>query len=213
MGRARSRRKANDVGAPPPTSMADALFPSTKQRVLSLVFGQPDRSFTMTELIDLARSGTGAVQREIVRLVGSGLMTARTVGRQKHYQANNAAPIFEELRGIIEKTAGVAEVLRASLAPLAPLARFAVLYGSVAKASDRATSDIDILLVSDALSLEQALDAVQPAEQRLGRRVSPTVYTTEEFLRRRKARHPFLTRVLSGKHAVLLGSEDAVTSR
>ena len=213
MGMKRSATKPGDTIAPPATSMADALFSSTRQRVLGLVFGQPDRPFSMKELIDLAQSGSGAVQRELDRLVKSGLMTTTTVGRQKLFQANRAAPIFEELRGIIEKTAGVAESLRAALAPLAGVVPFAVLYGSVAKETDRATSDIDILLVSDRVTLEQVFDVVQPAEQRLGRRVSPTVYTTEEFLRRRKARHPFLNRVLSGKHIALLGSEDAVTSR
>ena len=55
--------------------------------------------------------------------------------------------------------------------------------------------------------------ALQPAEARLGRRVSPTVYTVEEFERRRKSRQPFLTKVLSSKHVVLLGSEHAIAAR
>jgi len=99
------------------------------------------------------------------------------------------------------------------LAPLAPAVRFAVLYGSVAKETDRATSDIDVLLVADGLALEDVYTAFQPAEQRLGRRVSPTVYTPEEFQRRRKARQPFLTKLLAGRHLVLLGSEDAIAAR
>lgn len=193
--------------------MADALFPRTKQRVLSLVFGQPDRSFGTTELIRLASSGSGAVQRELDRLVASGLVTATIAGRQKSYQANRESPIFHELRGIVEKTAGITEVLRACLAPLAPAVRFAVLYGSVAKETDRATSDIDVLLVADGLALEEVYTAFQPAEQRLGRRVSPTIYTAEEFQRRRKARQPFLTKLLAGRHVVLLGSEDAIAAR
>ncbi len=193
--------------------MVDALFSRTKQRVLALLFGQPDRTFGTMELIALARSGSGAVQRELDRLVASGLVTVATEGRAKRYAADHRAPIFAELRGIVEKTSGVAEVLMTSLAPLASSIRFAVLYGSVAKETDRATSDIDLLLVADGVTLEAVFGALQPAEDRLGRRISPTLYTPDEFLRRRKAHHAFLTKVLAGKHTVLLGDEDAVAAR
>lgn len=90
--------------------------------------------------------------------------------------------------------------------------KFAVLYGSVAKGTDSATSDIDLLIVTDQLTLEQVFEALEPAEQQLGRRVSPTVFTSDEFLRRRKSKHPFLTKVLAGTHTVLLGAEDVVAS-
>lgn len=193
--------------------MLDALFPQTKQRVLSLLFGQPDRTFSTMEMIALVNAGSGAVQRELDRLTASGLVNVAVVGTQRRFGANNASPIFEELRGLVEKIAGVADVVRRALAPLSSSITFAVLYGSVAKEADRATSDIDVLIVSDELTLERVYAAMEIAEKRLGRRVSPTMYTSEEFLQRRKARHPFLTRVLSGKHVVLLGSEDVVAAR
>ena len=199
--------------APQPASMADSLFSQTKQRVLSLLLGQPERRFTTMELITLARSGSGAVQRELDRLVGGGLVTATIAGRQKLFAANRDAPIFEELRAIIEKLAGVPGVLRACLAPLADRVLLAVLYGSVAKATDRAASDIDVLLVADDLPLEDVFGVLEPAEAQLGRRVSPTLYTSQEFHRRRRARHPFLTKVLLGPHVVLIGTEDGVTPR
>lgn len=192
--------------------MIDALFSRTKQRVLALIFGQPDRSFATMELIRLANAGSGAVQRELERLVSSGLVNVTVAERQKRFAANRDSPLFEELRGIVEKTIGTAHVLETALKPLAPSVRFAVLYGSVAKETDRATSDLDVLIVADDLALERVFAALQPAEERLGRRVSPTVYTVEEFTRRRSERQPFLTRVMSGKHVVLLGSEDALTT-
>lgn len=192
--------------------MLDALFPRTKQRVLALLFGQPERSFAMMELIRLAKAGSGAVQRELDRLVGAGLVSVDVKGTQKRFAANRDAALFEEIRNIVDKTAGIAGVLKAALAPVAPSIRFAVLYGSVAKEKDKATSDVDVLLVSDDLPLERVFAVLEPVEERLGRTVSPTLYTTEEFLRRRAARHPFLTKVLAGKHVVLLGSEDAISA-
>ncbi len=186
--------------------MLDALFPRTRQRVLGLLFGQPQRAFSISELIRLAQAGSGAVQREVERLTASGLVIAE--GEPRRIRANTTSALYGELTAIFAKTGGVAGELTRVLTPLAPDIYFAVLYGSVAKQSDRATSDVDVLIVTDTLTLEDVFAATEHAEQRLGRSVSPTLYTATEFRRRRKARHPFLTKVLGGTHVVLLGSED-----
>jgi len=178
-------------------TLASALFTVTQQRLLGLLFGQPGRSFFATELIGLTGSGSGAVQRELRRLAESGLVTVSAVGNQKHYQANPAAPIFAELRGIAAKILGPAETLRAFLAPLAKRLHAAWLYGSVAKASDRADSDIDLLVVADSLMLEDLYAALTPAEKKLGRPVHPTLYTLKDYQQRRLSRNPFLIRVLA----------------
>jgi predicted nucleotidyltransferase len=149
------------------------------------------------------------VQRELVRLLDSGLVTMTTIGPLKRYQANRAAPIFEELRSIIEKTSGVPAVLHDALTRVATSIIFAAMYGSLAKATDQATSDIDVLVISDTLALAELFEALAPAERKLGRRVSPTLYSRDEFRKRRRAKHPFLTKVLGGEHVVLMGTEDA----
>ncbi len=87
-------------------SLADALLTGTQQRVLGLLFGQPARSFYANELIGLAGTGSGAVQRELARLTRSGLLTVRPVGNQKHYQANPDSPLFAELCSIAQKALG-----------------------------------------------------------------------------------------------------------
>ncbi len=188
-------------------SLADALFSATQQRVLALLFGQADRSFFTNELIGMVGSGSGAVQRELRRLVESGLVTVSRVGNQKHYQANPEAPIFEELRGIVVKTLGPAEVVRTALAPLTDRICLALVYGSVAKRSDTATSDIDLLIVSDQLTLEALYEAMAPAERELGRPVNPTLYTEAEFRKRRQNGSPFLAKVLAGEYIWLIGND------
>lgn len=203
---------AKPFAPPPARTIADALFSRTQQRVLSLVFGQPVRAFGMSELIALADSGSGAVQREVQKLLDSKLIVATTAGRQKRYQANHAAPIFQELHSIVEKTAGVPGWLRTALAPLVQRVRLALLYGSVAKQTDIAMSDIDVLVVSDDLTLEEVFTTLQDAERDLGRRVSSTLYTSDEFRCRGRSGHPFLTRVLDGPHIVLAGELDAVAT-
>jgi predicted nucleotidyltransferase len=142
--------------------LADALFSTTQQRVLGLIFGQPERSFYATELIGLTRGGSGAVQRELARLEESGLVTVRRLGTQKHYQANPDSPLFAELCGILRKTVGLAEPLREALAPLSRRIVAAFVYGSVAKGADTSTSDIDLMVVSDSLSYADVFGALEP---------------------------------------------------
>src|SRR5205807_6684818 len=130
----------------------EALFGKTQRQVLGLLFADPERSYFANEIVRLAGSGSGAVHRELAVLEAAGLVSATRVGNQKHYRANRASPIFEELRGIVVKTFGVADVLRGALAPLAAKIRSAFIYGSVAKGNDTATSDIDLMVISDAVT-------------------------------------------------------------
>lgn len=190
-----------------PAGLADALFSGTQQRVLAWLFGQPERSFYATELIGLAGAGSGAVQRELARLAQSGLVTARAVGNQKHYQANPDAPIYAELCGIVQKTVGLAEPLREALAPLASRIHAAFVFGSVAKREDTALSDIDLMLVSDDLAYSDLYAALEAASQRLGRTVNPTIYTSKELTKRVKSKEAFATRVLGQPKLWLIGGE------
>lgn len=208
----RGRRGSPRTSVRATTSLAAALFTTTQQRVLGLLYGQPERSFFATELIDLTGSGSGAVQRELARLSNSGLLTSRSVGRQRHYQANPEAPIYDELRSIVVKTTGYVDPLRAALNPLASRVRLALLYGSVAAGTAKATSDVDLLIVSDEITLEELYKALASSEHRLGRKISPTLYTATEYERRRLAENSFLTKVLAGTYISLIGDPRAVTT-
>jgi hypothetical protein len=136
---------------PASASLANALFPKVRQRVLAVLFGTPDRSFYANEVIALAQSGTGAVQRELLALSEAGLLLVSKQGNQKHYQANASAPVFTELRGLVLKTMGLPDVMRTALAPLAAQIDIAFIYGSVARQEDSAHSDVDVMIVSPML--------------------------------------------------------------
>jgi predicted nucleotidyltransferase len=203
-----ARRKAAAERTDAPTSLADALFTTTQQRLLALLFGQPSRSFFASELIQRTGSGSGAVQRELKRLSSSGLVTVKRIGKQKHYQANPDCPVFDELCALVRKTVAMAEPIGEALAPLGEDIALALIYGSVAKGTDTATSDIDLLVVADDLTLEALYSALAPVEASLARKISATVHTKKEFAKRHAAGNPFLTRVFEGEHLVLIGSED-----
>ena len=199
--------KNQTTSTPRTGSLADALFSGTQQRVLGLLFGQPERSFYATELINLAGVGSGAVQRELASLSQSGLVTVKPVGNQKHYQANPASPIYNELCGMVRKTVGLAEPLRAALAPLATQIKAAFVYGSVAKKEDTASSDIDLMLVSDTLTYGDAVLALQAATELLGRQVNPNIFTPQDFAKRLKEDGSFVSRVMAQPKVWLIGGE------
>jgi predicted nucleotidyltransferase len=190
-----------------PAGLANALFSKVQQRVLGVLFGSPGRSFYANEIIALAASGTGAVQRELTKLAEAGLVTVRRQGNQKHYQANSFSPVYDELRGIVLKTFGLADIVRGGLTPLVPQIRAAFIFGSVAKGQDTAGSDIDVLVVSDIVTYADIYSALEQSSQDLGRTVNPTVYTTREFARRVKDGKAFLTRIMKQPKIWLIGDE------
>lgn len=193
-------------------NLSDALFTATQQRVLGCLFGQPGRSYTISELIQTTGAGSGAVQRELARLSGSGLLTVEHVGKQKLYRANPHSPIHDELAAIVRKTFGLAMPLREALAPLADRLHAAFVYGSVAKGSDTANSDIDLMLVSDRLTYADAMAALDPVMQLLGREINPTLYTRAELRKRIAEGNSFVTRVLAQPRIWLIGGDDALAA-
>jgi len=203
-------RKGRGNSAPHRKSLIAALFTSTQQRVLGLLFGQPNRTFFTTELIQLAKSGSGAVQRELARLTAAGLVIETKLGNQKHFQANHAAPIFTELRGIVLKTVGLAEPIRAALGRLKHKPELALVYGSVAKHADTAASDVDLLIVSDALILGDLYAALASAEESISRKINVILLTADEFNRRRNDKSPFISRVLAGDYLLLTGEMNGI---
>ena len=206
----RTRRKPPP--AAPPPGLADALFAKVQQRVLGVLFGNPHRSFYANEVIGLARSGTGAVQRELAWLEASGLVVVARVGNQKHYQANAGSPVFAELRALVLKTSGLADVLRAALAPVSRSIRAAFVYGSIAKGQDTAASDIDLMVVSDRLTYADLFAALEGASAQLGRKVAPTIYTSKELSKRLKQDNAFVTRVLAQPKLWLIGDESGLAA-
>ncbi|MGH6950512.1 MAG: nucleotidyltransferase domain-containing protein [Steroidobacteraceae bacterium] len=195
---------------PSDSSFSDALFSRTRQRVLSLLFGSPERSFYANEIVRHAGIGIGTVQRELARLASTGLLTVTRLGNQKHYQANRDAPIYEELRGIVTKTFGIADVLRFALRPLRRRVAASFIYGSVASGKEHAGSDIDLMVLSDDLAYVDLIKAVQTAETTLGRKVNPALYGLGEFQRKLAERNAFLRRLMERPRIYLIGSDKDV---
>jgi predicted nucleotidyltransferase len=189
--------------------LAAALFGKAQREVLAFLFIRADESFYLREVVRHARVGTGAVQRELKRLTDVGILVRRVRGNQVYFQANQQCPIFPELQGLLVKTVGLADVLRAALASLAGRISVAFLYGSMAKGSARSSSDVDVLVVGD-ITFAEIVSALGPAQERLGRDVNPSVYPPSEFCCKLAQHHHCLTSVLSGPKVFLVGDEHAL---
>lgn len=190
-------------------SIATALFSDSQSRVLRWLFGQPERGFHLSELRRLTGLGSASLQRELNRLADAGLVNADRVGNLRRFHANDQSPVYAELLALTRKTLGVEPMLREALEPLTPDLKTAWIYGSVAKQSDTAKSDIDVMLVGEKLTLAKVLKVLVPLEPQLGRKINPTLYTPAEFKRRRAERDSFVNRVLAQPVLALIGDAPA----
>jgi len=188
-------------------SIAEALFGKTRRRVLTLLYGRPDKSFYLRQITRETRTGIGSVQRELKRLTGSGLVTRAPLGNQVHFRANQDSPVFQELHGLVNKTTGLADVVRGALMKLAEKIHVAFVFGSVGKGSHSTYSDVDLLIVGD-LGLRDVVPLLSPVQDQLGREVNPTVYRPEEFRSLSGNDNHFLRRVLREPRIFILGDED-----
>ena len=188
-------------------SLSDALFSKVQQRVLALIFGNPERSFYTLEIVRNLNSGRGAVERELARLEQSGLVSIERIGNQKHYRANRGSPIFDELRGIVIKTVGLAEPLRQSLAPYLDKIRAAFVYGSVAKGTDTARSDIDLMVIGDDLTYGDLYAGLQKAEKVLHRTVNPTFLSFDDWQRKLVTKDSVIAKIDAQPKLFVVGSK------
>ena len=185
---------------------AGALFGKVRSGVLGLLFAQADQSFYVREIARRVGSGQGAVQRELAGLLKAGLITRSQRGREVFYQANRAAPVFPELRGLVVKTVGVGNALREALAPLADRIRSAFVYGSFARREERAESDVDVMVIGD-VEFGEVVSALRSAQDRIGREVNPSVFAPEEWRRRVASADHFITTLLREEKLLLIGDE------
>ena len=189
------------------TSVGDLLFGQTRGRVLALLYGSPDETLFVRQIARQVETSVGTVQRELNLLADAGLIKRSTVGNLGVYQANQEHPEYPELRALLAKTAGVFQMLKRALAPLSSRIGIAFVYGSVARGEEKATSDIDLMVIG-AASLDEVLDAVRPVEKRLGRPVNPTIYSNEDLKARLRSGNHFLQSLKKSKKVYLIGDED-----
>ena len=174
--------------------------------MLSLLYGHPTETFYLREIARISGTGLGAAQREMGQLTAAGIVARRVSGRQVYFQANQKSPIFADLRNIVTKTFGVADLLRSALDGLASRVRVSFVYGSVARGKEGESSDVGVMVIGD-VTFSEIVSALAPCQEKLGREVNPTVYPVQEFRSRLSQDHPFLREVLRQTKVFLIGNQ------
>ncbi len=182
----------------------DALFPKTRQAILAATFREPQKWWYMRELARHLRLTPSSLQRELDHLVRGGILRQKHEGKHVYFQAVTDSPIFEELRGLILKTVGLADVIRGVLKPFADRIQWAFIYGSIARAEEHGASDVDLMIIGR-VGLAAISSPLRKTEQKLHRAINPTIYTADQFKSKIKANDQFVTTVLRSKKIFLLG--------
>jgi predicted nucleotidyltransferase len=176
-------------------SLADALFPKTRQRVLGLLFSVPERELYLREIARLVSVSASALQRELDQLSTAGILLETRRGNQRMFRANPECPLYEELVGFAIKTYGIADLLREAIRPFHP--QRAIIFGSIAKQADRAASDVDVLVTGDALDYGGLMNACLDLQPRIGRTINVKVFRADEFRRELAKPDSFVARILA----------------
>ena len=187
-------------------NLTDVLFGKARQAILALLYGHADEAFYLRQIVRTAGIGLGPAQRELKQLVDAGIITREVQGIQVYYRANEKCPIFNEVKNIVRKTFGVADVIRQSLETVADKIKVAFIFGSVARSADDRKSDIDVMIVGR-IPFGDVVSLLSPAEEKLSREVNPVIYPVAEFKRRLKGDHHFVKSVLEGEKIFLIGDD------
>lgn len=186
--------------------LATTLFGKTRRAVLSLLFGHVDDAFYLRQIVRATGIGLGSVQRELKMMTEAGIVVRERKGNLVYYQANSSSPIFSELKSIVRKTFGVADVIRHSLAAVADRIQVAFIFGSIASGNAGKASDIDVMIVGD-ISFGDIVSLLSGAEEQLGREINSVVYPVAEFKQKAKGDHHFVKSVLESEKIFLVGDE------
>ena len=187
-------------------NILDALFPRTRQAILSAVLLRPDKWWYLTDLAKHLGLSPSSLQRELASLVNGDLLVSRKDGNRVYYKANQDCPIVEELQTIFVKTSGIADVINSSLKRFSNKIAIAFIYGSVARAEELSTSDVDLMIVGD-VGLADIVPGLRRAEKVLSREINATIYSSQEFLRSRRDEDSFINTVLSDSKIFLKGND------
>jgi predicted nucleotidyltransferase len=187
-------------------SLSSALFTSSQSQVLGWIFSHPEREFHFSELLRLTQLSSASLQRELNRLSESGIVNSKRLGNLRIFIANQKSPVYQELHSLVKKTLGIDYEISIALVPLHQNLEHALIYGSVAKNTDTASSDIDLMLVGKNLRLGKILDLLTPVESKIGRKINTTCYTPKEFEGRRAERTSFVNKVLALPTIVVYGA-------
>jgi predicted nucleotidyltransferase len=189
-------------------SVSDLLFPNQyRRKVLALLLMNPQKWLHLRELARLTGASPGTLKKELDALQAVGLLRSQKMGNQTQFSANADHPVYPELAGLISKTTGLHDVLATALQPLAGLVEVAFVFGSMARSSETAQSDVDVMVIGDA-TFGQVVNALYDAQTTLAREINPKVMTRAEWQAKQGEQNTFVKELLSKPKLFVVGTEN-----
>ncbi|MFT5133473.1 MAG: putative nucleotidyltransferase [Gammaproteobacteria bacterium] len=186
------------------SQLGDALFTTTQQKVLGLLYSQPERSFYLKEILRLTGMGVATIKRELDRMLAAGILRMTVLGNQHHYQADADCPIYEALLEIVKLTFGVSDVISKALTPLHFKIKWAFIYGSLASGKETSGSDIDLIIIGD-VGFSEVVTALYSTQLTLARDINPRIYNKEEWTHMLNSSDAFIKNVLANPVINVIG--------
>lgn len=190
-----------------PSSASDLLFPlQYRGKALALLLLQPQRWLHVREIARLTGTVAGTMNKELDRLQKAGLLEKHRVGNQLQFCANVQHPVFPELSALLRKTIGLADVLTLALTPVVARIAVAFVFGSVARASDTAASDVDVIIIGN-VGFSEAVNLLYEAQTTLHREINPKIFSVEEWQAKLAAQSSFVLEVVAKPKLFLIGAQ------
>ncbi len=184
--------------------LGNALFTTTQQKVLGLLFTQPGKSFYTKEIIRLTGMGVATIKRELDSMLAAGIISMTVVGNQHHYKANADCPIYPELLGVVKKTFGVTNVIGHALSLFADRIDWAFIFGSMASGKETSTSDVDLMMIGD-IGFAEVVSELYTVQETLGREINPKIYSREEWIQLKNKKDAFIKEILAKPRMDVIG--------
>ena len=185
---------------------AELLSSRGRAEIFCLLFGPARSELHVRELERRTGLSDATVRQELKKLTRLGVVEARRDDNRTYYRANDAHPLYPDIRNLVLKTSGLTDVLREALDGAADI-ELAFVFGSIASNTAKAHSDIDLMVIGT-IGLRQLSKRLSGLEATLGREVNQHVLMPEEFARRARERDHFITAVLGTPRVFVVGGED-----
>lgn len=185
---------------------SEILSSKVRAEIFRLLFGVTAQELHMRELARRSGLAIGTIQTELKKLCRLDLVTSRRDGNRLYYRAKQAHPLYSDIRNLVLKTVGLADVLQQALAENKQI-RIAFVFGSIARQEELAGSDVDLMIIGE-LGLRDVAGLLAGVADQISREINPHVLGTEEFSKRRAEGDHFVTQVLCAPKIFIIGDED-----
>jgi predicted nucleotidyltransferase len=190
--------------------LGELLSSRIRAEIFRNLFGiAPDTALYMREIERRTGFAIGTVQTELKKLQRLDIISRVRDGNRVYYRANTAHPVYPEIRALVLKTSGLADVIVNALGNETGI-RVAFVFGSFARQEEKAGSDVDLMVVGD-IGLRKLTGLLMDVSGKIGREINPHVFSEKEFVKRKKDQDHFLNQVLEAPKIFIIGTENELT--